>query len=230
MAERKRAVSTGAPRKIGGQTVTTCEILGPTIVDLIRAGMRPGMAAQAAGISKSAISGWVKRGSEEQWRIEQGEAPTKLEAPYLEFVQSMMKAEAEAQAGLVVSWFREARQGDWKAAQAFLAKRWPDEWGDSNTLKVELTGVGGGAIQTEMRHSLVEDEDRKRAVLSALVEAGDLPNNVLNAWDGTTIDAEVIDDITGTTIDTDGLEEAVRTETAAHASPETDSIPDMGNN
>ena len=228
MAERKRAVASGAPRKIGGQSVTTCEILGPTIVDLIRAGMRPGMAAQAAGISKSAVSGWVKRGSEEQWRIEQGEAPTKLEAPYLEFVQSMMKAEAEAQAGLVVSWFREARQGDWKAAQAFLAKRWPDEWGDSNTLKVELTGLGGGAIQTEMRHSLVEDEDRKRAVLAALVEAGDLPNNVLNAWDGT-IDAEVIDDITGPIIDTDGLEEAVRTEASPHASPEADSIPDMGN-
>lgn len=228
MAERKRAVAGGSPRKIGGQAVTTCEILGPTIVDLIRAGMRPGMAAQAAGISKSAISGWVKRGSEEQWRIEQGEAPTKLEAPYLEFVQSMMKAEAEAQAGLVVSWFREARQGDWKAAQAFLAKRWPDEWGDSNTLKVELTGLGGGAIQTEMRHSLVEDEDRKRAVLAALVEAGDLPNNVLNAWDGT-IDAEVIDDITGPIIDTDGLEEAMRTEASPHASPEADSVPDMGN-
>jgi hypothetical protein len=228
MAERKRAVAGGSPRKIGGQAVTTCEILGPTIVDLIRAGMRPGMAAQAAGISKSAISGWVKRGSEEQWRIEQGEAPTKLEAPYLEFVQSMMKAEAEAQAGLVVSWFREARQGDWKAAQAFLAKRWPDEWGDSNTLKVELTGLGGGAIQTEMRHSLVEDEDRKRAVLAALVEAGDLPNNVLNAWDGT-IDAEVIDDITGPIIDTDGLEEAVRAEASPHASPEADSVPDMGN-
>ena len=228
MAERKRAVAGGSPRKIGGQAVTTCEILGPTIVDLIRAGMRPGMAAQAAGISKSAISGWVKRGSEEQWRIEQGEAPTKLEAPYLEFVQSMMKAEAEAQAGLVVSWFREARQGDWKAAQAFLAKRWPDEWGDSNTLKVELTGLGGGAIQTEMRHSLVEDEDRKRAVLAALVEAGDLPNNVLNAWDGT-IDAEVIDDITGPIIDTNGLETAVRTEASPHASPEADSVPDMGN-
>ena len=139
-----------------------------------------------------------------------------------------MKAEAEAQAGLVVSWFREARQGDWKAAQAFLAKRWPDEWGDSNTLKVELTGLGGGAIQTEMRHSLVEDEDRKRAVLAALVEAGDLPNNVLNAWDGT-IDAEVIDDITGPIIDTDGLEEAVRAEASPHASPEADSVPDMGN-
>lgn len=226
MTERKKAVGDAAPRKIGGVQVTTCEILGPTIVDLIRAGMRPSMAAQAAGISKSAVSGWVKRGSEEQWRIEQGEVPTKLEAPYLEFVQSMMKAEAEAQAGLVVSWFREARQGDWKAAQAFLAKRWPDEWGDSNTLKVELTGLGGGAIQTEMKHSLVEDEDRKRAVLAALVEAGDLPNNVLNAWDGT-IDAEVIDDITGPIIDTNGLETAVRTEASPHASPKTDSVPDM---
>ena len=142
--EKKRE---GKKRKVGGEEITTCEILGPSIVDLIRAGMRPSMAAQAAGIAKSTISGWIKRGSEEQWRIENGEEPNKLEKPYLEFVQSMMKAEAEAQAGLVVAWFREARQGDWKAAQAFLAKRWPDEWSDSSTVKLEVTGAGGGPIQ-----------------------------------------------------------------------------------
>jgi hypothetical protein len=218
MAERKLPVGEGKNRKVGNTQITTCEILGPTIVDLIRAGMRPSMAAQASGISKSTVSGWVKRGSEEIWNIEKGEEPKELEKPYLEFVQGMMKAEAEAQAGLVVSWFREARQGDWKAAQAFLAKRWPDEWGDSNTLKVELSGVGGGPIQAEMQHSVIEDEERKRAVLEALVEAGDLPNNVLNAWDGV-IEAEVVDDNTGPTIDADGLETAVRIETPPHTAP-----------
>lgn len=229
MAERKLPVGEGRKRKVGDKEITTCEILGPTIVDLIRAGMRPSMAAQAAGLSKSTVSGWIKRGSEEQWRIEGGEEPNEVEKPYLEFVQSMMKAEAEAQAGLVVSWFREARQGDWKAAQAFLAKRWPDDWGDSNTMRVEVSGAGGGPIRTEMMHGLKEDEDRKRAVLEALVEAGDLPSNVLSAWDGIE-DAEVIDDNTGTTSKPDNMEETVRTDIAALPSPQADSVSDMDDN
>jgi hypothetical protein len=226
MAERKLPVGGGKKRKVGGEEITTCEILGPSIVDLIRAGMRPSMAAQAAGIAKSTISGWIKRGSEEQWRIENGEEPNKLEKPYLEFVQSMMKAEAEAQAGLVVAWFREARQGDWKAAQAFLAKRWPDEWSDSSTVKLEVTGAGGGPIQSEMRHSLKEDEEKKRAVLEALVEAGDLPPNVLGAWDGIE-DAEVIDVNEETTGEPDGMETTMRFDAPPLTPPEADSISDM---
>lgn len=229
MAERKLPVGEGRKRKVGDKEITTCEILGPTIVDLIRAGMRPSMAAQAAGLAKSTVSGWIKRGSEEQWRIENGEEPTEIEKPYLEFVQSMMKAEAEAQAGLVVSWFREARQGDWKAAQAFLAKRWPDDWGDSNTMRVEVSGAGGGPIRTEMMHGLKEDEDRKRAVLEALVEAGDLPSNVLSAWDGIE-DAEVIDDNTRTVSKPDNMEETMRTDVAALPSPQADSVSDMDDN
>lgn len=229
MAERKLPVGNGKRRAVANKDVTTCEILGPSIVDLIRAGMRPSMAAQATGIAKSTISGWIKRGSEELWRIDNGEEPLELEKPYLDFVQGMMKAEAEAQAGLVVAWFREARQGDWKAAQAFLAKRWPDEWGDSNTLKVEVSGAGGGPIQSEMRHSVKEDEDRKRAVLEALVEAGDLPSNVLNAWDGTE-DAEVIDVNEETTGEPDGLEETMQSDSPAHTTPETDGVSDMDDN
>jgi hypothetical protein len=40
-----------------------------------------------------------------------------------------------------------------------------------------------------------EDDSKKRAVLAALVEAGDLPSNVLSAWDkDDVIDAEVVED------------------------------------
>lgn len=228
MAERKLPVGEGKKRKVGNTEITTCEILGPSIVDLIRAGMRPSMAAQAAGIAKSTVSGWIKRGSEEQWRIENGETPKEIEKPYLEFVQSMMKAEAEAQAGLVVSWFREARQGDWKAAQAFLSKRWPDEWGDSNTMKVEVSGIGGGPIQAQVYHSMEEDEARKRAVLEALVEAGDLPTNVLGAWDGIE-DAEIVNVNEGPISEPDQLEDTVHVESSPHTPPEADGISHVVN-
>lgn len=229
MTERKIPTGNKKSIKIGDKEVTQCEIIGPTIIDLIRAGMRPSTAAQAAGMGKSTISNWIKRGLEEQYKIENGAEPTPLEAPYLKFVQDMVKAEAEAQAGLVVSWFREARQGDWKAAQAFLAKRWPDEWGDSNTLRLEVSGANGGPIQSEIRHSTVDDEERKRAVLEALVESGDLPQNVLGAWDGI-IDAEVVDVEENGTREAAGMEEAMPPESPAQSTPETAGILDMDDN
>lgn len=226
MAERKIPSGNKSKIKVNNQSVTQCEILGPTIIDLIRAGMRPSTAAQAAGLAKQTVSAWIKRGIEEQYRIDAGEEANPNEEPYLKFINDMAKAEAEAQAGLVLAWFREARQGDWKAAQAFLAKRWPDEWGDSNTVRLEVSGAGGGPIQAQMQHSLKDDDERKRAVLEALVESGDLPSNVLSAWDGV-IDAEVVDEHQGPVGGIDELEEAVRVEPATQSSSEATSISDM---
>lgn len=186
-------------RKIDGEVVTPCEITGPVIIDLIRAGMTASRAAEAAGIGKSTISGWVSRGIAEQTNIDKGGEPNIKEKPYLEFVQNMVKAESESMGALVLSWFKEARAGDWKAAERFLARRWPQEWGDSNTVKVEVSGGLGMSVQEAPAPlTLQEDEDRKRAILEALVEAGDLPPNVLGAWDGDKdediIDAEVVDE------------------------------------
>lgn len=212
-------------RSVDGELISPCEILGPAVVDLVRAGMRPSKAGEAVGLSRKTVNGWINRGSTEIARIEKGEEPTEIERPYAEFAQNLIKAEAESQAGLVLAWFKEARQGDWKAAQAFLAKRFPDEWGDSNTMRVEVSGVNGGPIQA-IHHVTQEDEAKKRAVLEALVETGDLPKNVLDVWDGT-IEAEVVYDSEEPVGVVDGLEVALRTEPSSHPAPETDSVPDL---
>lgn len=214
-------------RSVGGELVSPCEILGPTIVELVRAGMRPRAAAQAAGIAPPTLSGWIKRGVAENVRLEKGEEPIAIEAPYKKFVDDLNKAEAESQAGLVVAWFKEARSGDWKAAKEFLSRRWPDEWGGNDTVKVEVSGGIMGQIEHTHEIAPVDDDARKRAVLEALVESGDLPSNVLSAWDGV-IDAEVIDDSEGQTDTTYGVEEAVRIDTSSHSTPEAGSISDMG--
>jgi hypothetical protein len=215
-------------RKIDGELVSPCEILGPSVVDLVRAGMRPNKAGQAVGLSRQVINSWMNRGTTEQARIDKGEEPNPTEAPYLKFVEDLVKAEAESQAGLVLAWFKEARAGDWKAAQAFLAKRFPDEWGDSNTLRLEVSGANGGPIQA-IHHVAQEDEAKKRAVLEALVETGDLPQNVLDVWDGT-IEAEVVYDSEESTGVTNGVEAAMRAEPTPQPTPEADSVSDMDNN
>ena len=125
---------------------------------------------------------------------EEGNDPDPGEKVYLDFALGALKAESEAQAGLVLAWFREARQGDWKAAERFLAKRWPQEWGDNNTVKLEVSAM---SLQSDTQKPILQedDEQRKRAVLAALVEAGDLPSNVLQAWDNgeDIIEADVVE-------------------------------------
>lgn len=155
---------------------------GSTIIELMKGGMTPTRAAEVAEVSRNTVGNWIKRGLTEQRRIEDGAEPDPQEKIYMDFALGALKAESEAQAGLVLAWFREARQGDWKAAERFLAKRWPQEWGDNNTVKLEVSAMG---IQSDTsKPATIEDDNvRQRAVLAALVEAGDLPNNVLDAWD-----------------------------------------------
>lgn len=200
MASKKKIpAANNSTYRVGGELVTTCDRLGPVINDLIRAGMTPSRAAEATGLAKSTVSGWIKRGVTEQMHIENGGEPNASEKPYLTFVEGMVKAEAEAMGGLVLAWFKEARSGDWKAAERFLARRWPQEWGDNNTVKLEVT-AGMGFMQPDVNNDreLVEnnDQDRKRAILEALVESGDLPATVLGAWDDEdedVIDAEIVE-------------------------------------
>jgi hypothetical protein len=185
-------------RKINGEVVTACEIKGPLVVDLVRAGMNPSRAGEAVGVSKSTVSVWITRGIKEQANRESGVEPNQSEQVYLEFAEGLAKAESESMGALVLSWFKEARAGDWKAAERFLARRFPQEWGDNNTVKLEVSaGAGfGNNDGRDKELTATEDEERKRAILSALVESGDLPSNVLNAWDdeeADIIDAEIVE-------------------------------------
>jgi hypothetical protein len=194
-SDNKFPIGSRQPRKVNGESISLCETLGPSIVDLMRGGMTYARAAEAVGITRMTVSRWINRGLTEQKAIQDGQEPSPEEEPYLKFSQEISRAESEAQAGLVLSWFKEARGGDWKAAERFLAKRWPQEWGDNNTVKLELSSTNDG-MQIEKAATLEEDETRKRAILQALVDSGDLPSNVLNAWDeDEIIEATVVEEV-----------------------------------
>lgn len=198
MASKKIPAANNRARKVNGELVTTCEIMGPVIIDLVRAGMTPSRAAEANRISKSTVSVWISRGIAETLHRERGGEPNKSEEVYMQFSEGIAKAESESMGALVLAWFKEARAGDWKAAERFLSRRFPQEWGDSNTVKLEVSAGAGFGNNNESRDkelTATEDEERKRAILSALVESGDLPSNVLNAWDEEEdiIDAEIVE-------------------------------------
>ncbi len=193
MTESKNSADYQEAIEVAETRMTLVARKGATEIELMKGGLTPSRAAEVAEISKETVTNWLKRGLAEQRRIEQGTTPDINEKIYMDFALGALKAESEAQSGLVLSWFREARQGDWKAAERFLAKRWPQEWGDNNTVKLEVSTLG---MQADSAKHIEqgEDESRKRAVLAALVEAGDLPNNVLDAWDkDDIIDAQVVE-------------------------------------
>lgn len=168
---------------------------GPMIIELMKGGMTPNRAAEVAEVSKETVRTWLKRGMMEQQRIEQGLDPEPSEKVYMDFAMGALKAESEAQAGLVLAWYKEGRAGDWKAAKEFLAARWRQEWGTDNTVKLEVSPLGINTQAAPQKVEIEEDDARKRAVLAALVEAGDLPPSVLNAWDkNDVIEAEVVED------------------------------------
>ena len=170
---------------------------GPTIIELMKGGMTPNRAAEVAEVSRETVRNWLERGMLEQQRIEQGLDPEPSEKVYMDFAMGALKAESEAQAGLVLAWYKEGRAGDWKAAKEFLAARWRQEWGSENTVKLEVSPLGISAQAAPQKVDIEEDDKRKRAVLAALVEAGDLPSSVLGAWDkNEVIDAEVVENET----------------------------------
>ena len=167
---------------------------GPMIIELMKGGMTPNRAAEVAEVSRETVRTWLKRGMMEQQRIEQGLDPEPSEKVYMDFAMGALKAESEAQAGLVLAWYKEGRAGDWKAAKEFLAARWRQEWGADNTVKLEVSPLGINTQAAPQKVDIEEDDARKRAVLAALVEAGDLPSSVLGAWDkNDVIDAEVVE-------------------------------------
>jgi hypothetical protein len=106
------------------------------ILEDIRAGCYPEQAAQAAGVSPSTLYAWKAKGEKES------------DGPYRRFLLRLRQAEAEAELK-AVKVMRSAIEddGDWKAALAFLERRFPGRWRRQQTN--ELVGPGGGPLLAE---------------------------------------------------------------------------------
>lgn len=78
------------------------------------------------------------------WAIEQD--CTEHALLCLRLYREVTKATARGELRLVVGWV-EAGRKDWRAAEAFLRRRFPDRWAEHANL--HLSGPGGGPIRTE---------------------------------------------------------------------------------
>ena len=192
------------------------------LLKLISAGNYQRTACRAAGVSEWTFNDWRKKGEQAREDKENGIALSETQEELLWFVDELDEARAKAEAALVARWYNEAADGDWRAAERFLAKAFPERWADPAT-RLEVTGAQGGPVAqlSAHMHVLTEaDGEKQRKVLEALVESGDLPENVLEAWDGEDGDE-------GQIIDVDVVQDPVQSPDSSQASSETASLPDV---
>lgn len=144
-----------AAKKTGRPTLLDQDRL-ERITDALRNGAYIEHAAQAAGISTSTYHGWMERGRNERDRRKAGLAADDHETPYVEFLESVERAQSEAAVDLLGEIANHARNGTWQAAAWILERKFPRQWGRMD--RTEHTGPEGGPVKLDVS---TEDLERK---------------------------------------------------------------------
>ena len=95
-------------------------------------------ASALAGINKTTVYEWLKRGAREKERLENqpNGRMRKDEEPFVRFSNAVEKAQAEAeQRDLLI--IAKASANDWKASAWRLERRFPAKWGRKERLDFE---------------------------------------------------------------------------------------------
>ncbi len=122
------------------------------IIEMVRKGNHPETAAASAGISRTTLNEWLRKG-------------VAGDEVYAAFAAAVREAESESEAAAVRT-LRSA--GTWKAQAWFLERRFPQRWMKREGR--EITGPEGGPL--ELRQAMADDDEYRRGVLAAAIESG----------------------------------------------------------
>ncbi len=130
---------------------TPLHVIDPDIIkrveDAIRVGNYVEDACEYAGLSRHTLYSWMRRGREEADRIAAGADPNPAEAIYVNILNTIEKARAEAVVRNVTLIQNAARDGSWQAAAWWLERTRPAQYG--RRLATEVSGPDGGPIVVE---------------------------------------------------------------------------------
>lgn len=137
-------MSTGRPTKLNLKVQTK-------IVKLLAEGNYVETAAASAGVNKSTLYLWLKRGARESQRLDKhpDAKPDAAEAAYLKFSNAIEKAEADAEA-TGVKLISAAADGQWQAMAWRLERKHPERWGRRDRMQHEHTGQIGAEVRFEL--------------------------------------------------------------------------------
>lgn len=141
----------------GGQEEVT---IGDLIVRACCLGAFRAEAAQAAGVSRTTVFNWQRRGEDAiaaaEEHIEDGEQVKvkdvpKSERPFVDFVYALEEGESSAELWHIRNILKHAEK-DWHASSWFLARRWHERWGSR-----EHPDSGAGGMTLADLERLVDD-------------------------------------------------------------------------
>lgn len=120
-----------------GRRPTLTRDLAEKIVAVVKVGNYLKTAAAYNGVGYSTLLAWQARGRAQQERVAQGQEVEPNEAIYLEFLELLTQATAQAEVTAVAAWRTAMRDpSNWRAAMEFLARKAPDQWAASSTVHV----------------------------------------------------------------------------------------------
>ena len=128
--------------KDGRPTKLTPELMDK-ICNYIREGNYAITACRLAGISERAYYYWKERGE-------------KGDGIYVEFLEKVEQADAEAEAYLLSKMY-DAAPPDWRAAETTLARRWPGRWArkDKHEVDIQTTRI----VNFKVRRDATTEEE-----------------------------------------------------------------------
>jgi hypothetical protein len=139
----------------------TPELAG-RLLDAARSGLFKETAAEAVGIAPAMLDEWLRMGL----------SPGAVE-PYRTFARAYRAQEQGLQLEAINAW-RGASQHDWKAAQAWLAARYPDQWGPKATRNKQSSDLQPSEADVAAERAMVEQlvESRPPILEEILRKAG----------------------------------------------------------
>lgn len=120
------------------------------IVDAIRAGNYAATAAKSAGVAEPTYYQWLERG--------EGRSKNRpANQVYVDFVEAIRQAEADAEIEVAASTYKDLRGPDATIADKlkYLQVRYPERWGRSRT---EITGADGNALAIRVTVERPDDD------------------------------------------------------------------------
>lgn len=123
----------------GRRPILEDEEVRDALVQSLQAGNTISDSVAAIGISESSFFSWQARGRKELERLDAGEKPKKAEAPYVDFLESIKKAQFEGKQRLVTI-ISNAALDQWTAAAWLLERKFPREYAQrvQHTIETEL--------------------------------------------------------------------------------------------
>lgn len=158
---KKEPAKKPAKKTAGRPTALLEEVKEQTLLDYIRIGTPIRKAVTASGIAEKTFYNWMARGMAERERLslvpDAKENPT--EVIFLQFLQRVEQARAEAITKKVAVIAKAGNDGDWRAAAWYLERQVPEDFGKTD--RFEIGGTNGEAIKVQVEMGDLEDKIAK---------------------------------------------------------------------